>query len=128
MIIADAALRIHGDLNLDEISQRLEMKPSYSHKKGEVGRIGRVFEFDMWSMKSPLENRMPLGKHLEWISETFEGKYEILQAIKLRAKIDVFCWVTSGEQDGFSLSPKALRIISALEIPMEVSLILGERE
>jgi hypothetical protein len=115
-----------GEFDVASLSEALALEPSYSHKKGVVGQIQTVFDSDMWSLKAPLDRTLPLEKHLEWLVDQFESRYEILKRIKTYAKIDVFCGITTGEQSGFSLSPKALSIFRDLEINLEVSLILSD--
>ena len=120
------SLRIMGDLDIESLTKEFGIKPSYSHKKGEIGPIQTVFDSDMWSVSAPLDDDLPLNNHLVWLVERLESQYHILKGLKTYAKIDVFCSFTSGEQGGFSLSPKALSIFHDLEINMEVSLILSE--
>jgi hypothetical protein len=122
---ATASLRIKGSLDQNAISKALDLQPDYCHSKGESGSIETVFDSDMWIVRSPLDKDRPLEDHLEWLVELMEPRYESLIAIKKNARVDIFCAVTAGEQDGFSLRPKALSIFSILQIDLEVSLILG---
>ena len=113
-----------GEFDVEALSQEIKLTASYSHKKGDIGQIKTVFDSDMWSISAPLDRNVPLQQHLEWIVEQMQNRYEVLERVKRFAKIDVFCSVTSGEQGGFSLSPKALSIFHHLQINLEVSLIL----
>lgn len=122
------SLRIIGQLNIEELSHKLNLQPSNTHKKGEKDKIGRPFDTDLWSFRVQSNPGESLREQLELLVDTFEGKYKAIEEIKSRAKIDVFCSVTSTEQGGFSLSPKGLSIFQDLEINMEVSLILKDRD
>jgi hypothetical protein len=121
---AKASLRIMGEFDIESLSREIGLTASYSHKKGEIGRIRGAFNSDMWRISAPLDKDLPLQQHLEWLVEQMQGRYEVLERVKQFAKIDIFCSITSGEQGGFSLSPKALSIFNDLQINMEVSLIL----
>lgn len=120
-----ASLRIYGELDLEAITDEIGFSPSYSHRKGDVGQIKTVFETDMWSLAAPLARTERLDRHLEWLVDRLQNRYEVLERIKAHANVDVFCSVTAAEQDGFSLSPKAMSIFHHLQIEMEISLILG---
>ena len=122
------SLRIIGELDIDQLSEQLGIQPSDSHKAGEKDMIGRPYEDDMWTFTIKKPKRNALEKQLEMLVDTLRSKYGTLEEIKSNAKVDVFCAVTSYQQDGLSLSPKALSIFHDLQIKMEVSLILFDEE
>jgi hypothetical protein len=122
--LSEASLRIMGDLDLGALTRDIGLTPTYSHKKGNTGPIQTVFETDMWRIETPIDRSLPLEKHLIWFVEQFEKRYEILRKLAHRHQVDIFCSVTTGEQSGLSLSPRALSIFHDLQIGMEVSLIL----
>jgi hypothetical protein len=98
------------------------VKPSFVTLKGSK-RLGEIITTNVWGLRSPLDGDRPLQDHLEWLVEELRPRYERLGKIKSSARIDVFCSLTSPEQSGLSLSPKALSIFHDLQINMEVSII-----
>jgi hypothetical protein len=123
-----ASLRVIGEFDGDALSQQLGLDPSSYTRKGDKNRLGETLEWDIWRLSSPLDKNLPLEEHLAWLIETLEPHYESLKQITPDARVDVFCSITANEQDGFSLSPRALSIFSDLKIKMEVSLILGSED
>lgn len=62
-----ATLRIAGDIpNFDEISNRLGLKPTHTHRKGEKrGPRSPGYPQDMWSYTPPLDKTEKLHKHID---------------------------------------------------------------
>ncbi len=117
-----------GDLDIDEISKDLGLAPSYTHRKGEVDRLGDKFDSDIWILSSPHSRDASLEEHIDWLCDQFTGKATIIETLQANAKVDMFCGITSPEQSGFSVSAVALSKLAALGIQLEVSLILLESD
>ncbi len=122
---AHAGIRIMGNcLDLESITSHLGIEPTHRHKEGEPAKCQENYCQDMWSLQAPLDKKKKLDSHLRWLVKFLSSHYDYLQALKPDAQIDVFCSYTfEGDQGGFSLSPKALSIFTALGIKLEVSLI-----
>lgn len=124
MLNTRVSLRIIGEFNIEDISQELGLMPSYVNRKGEKDRFGEVFNSNIWVITAPLNKSESPEKHLEWLVEQFEGRYNVLRKMQTSSKIDIFCGLTSIDQSGFSFSSKTLSIFQNLQINLEVSLIL----
>ena len=125
-MISKASLRIISDRDLEHVSKQLGLTPSSFNKKGEINIIGRIQQTNVWGISSPLDTLLPLEDHLKWLAELVSDKKSTIEQIKRYANVDVFCSITANEQDGFSLSPKALSVFVDLQVDMEVSLILAD--
>lgn len=122
------AFTVQGkDLDLDKISQTLGLKPSHTHKLGDlISKAGKRYEHDMWSLDSPLGRLEPMDKHLKWLAEHLKPHRDFIQSLRGQAEVYVYCGYTFYDfQSAFSLSPEALSIFTDLGIPMEVSLLIG---
>jgi hypothetical protein len=87
-----ATLRIFGDIpNLDDISTRLNLQPTDSHRKGEK-RDSRAagYRHDMWSYTAPVGKSAALNKHIDalWIALKPHKRY--LLRLKKSVSVDVF--------------------------------------
>jgi len=122
-----AALRIFGpNLDFGRITRELGTLPTHTHRAGDLNRLGRPFEHDMWSLDSRLGQQASLDEHLKWLHQTLSPHYEFLRSMKHVAAVDVFLsYLSAEDQAGFEISPEAFRIFSELGIPFGVSAILG---
>jgi len=124
-----ASLRIYGDdIPFDEISQRLGVRPTSSHRKGEPHRLGSIhtFENDSWHFEAPLPESEPLERHIEALWLVVKPEVEYLKSLKNRLDVDVFCGYRSNcDHAGFEVSHTVLELFTALEIPFGVSVIIA---
>lgn len=127
-----AMLRIHGQsLPFDQISSKLGVLPTHTHKAGKRRRpAARPYPDDAWHLTAPLAEEAELTEHLRWLWTRVEPAVEFLTG--LDAKVDVFCGYRSNNgASGFAVEPDALQIFNALKTPFGVSVIvdswLGER-
>jgi hypothetical protein len=122
-----ATLRIWGDIpDLDDISRRLGLVPTHSHRKGERrGPRSPGYEHDMWSYQPPLEETRPLEEHILALWEVVRPHVEYLKSLKRTLNVDVFCGYRSNSQTaGFQVSHKCLDLFVQLEVPFGVSVIV----
>jgi hypothetical protein len=123
-----ATLRIHGDnLPFEEISQRLGIRPTLTHRKGERRRPNSPpYRDDAWHFQPALPESEPLEYHIESLWSVVKPEVEYLKSLKDRYKVDVFCGYRSNcDHAGFEVSYKYLELFTALEIPFGVSVIIA---
>jgi hypothetical protein len=123
-----ATLRIHGeDLPFEEISQRLGVQPTHSHRKGEQrGPRSPAYRDDAWHFQPSLAETEPLERHIEALWQVVRPAVDYLKALKQRYKVDVFCGYRSNcDHAGFEVSHKCLELFVALEVPFGVSVIVA---
>lgn len=62
-----ATLRIHGDdLPFEEITERLQVQPTYTHRKGERrGPRSPEYRDDAWHFAPPVPETEPLDRHID---------------------------------------------------------------
>ncbi len=122
-----ASLRIFGpNLDFERITRELGTPPTHTHRTGDLNRVGKLYENDMWSLDSKLGEQQSLDEHLRWLHRTLSPHHEFLRTAKRTALVDVFLsYLSDEDQAGFEISPEAFKIFSELEIPFGVSAILG---
>lgn len=122
-----ATLRIHGDhVPFDEISQRLGVQPTDTHRKGEQrGPRSPAYRDDAWHFAPSLPETEPLERHIEALWQVVRPQVDYLKTLKQRFDIDVFCGYRSNcDMAGFEVSHKCLELFTALEVPFSVSVIV----
>jgi hypothetical protein len=119
-------LRIDGeDLQPDEVSTLLDLKPTHAHLRGErkSPRVAKAWVSSHWSLTSPLSNEEEIPKHLRWLLDLLEPRAQTLKGISKRFRVDFFCgFASENGQGGFTLDTDTLRRIAELGIPMELDL------
>lgn len=123
-----ATLRIHGEeLPLDEISQRLGVQPTSSHRQGERrGANSPPHRDDAWHFQPALHESEPLERHIEELWRVVRPHVKYLKSLKQQFKVDVFCGYRSNcDMAGFEVSHKCLELFTALEVPFGVSVIVA---
>src|SRR5262249_46325128 len=123
-----ATLRIHGDdVPFEEISQRLGVQPTRLHRKGERrGPRSPAYRDDAWQLQAPLPETEPLARPLQALWAVVRLQLEYLKALKKRFRVDVFCGYRSNcDHAGFEVSHKSLELLTALEVPCGVSVIIA---
>ncbi len=124
-LYSGAGIRIMGQgLELKEISKKLGLRPSHTHRAGEFDKFGAPYPKDMWLLESPLGKRKHLDAHLKWLVQQLKPSLSYLKTLKRKYRIDVFCAYTGNGDGGLSLSPTALSIFTELGIKLELSIIL----
>ncbi|QHL92048.1 DUF4279 domain-containing protein (plasmid) [Sphingomonas changnyeongensis] len=120
-----ATLRIHGiGLRLDELTDRLGIKPTHQHRQGEQRRPGsKPYRSDAWHLTAAVPENTELSEHLRELWRQVQPHIDYLRS--LEAQVDVFCGYRSNNgASGFSVQPDALEIFRALNIPFGVSMIV----
>jgi hypothetical protein len=122
-----ATLRIFGNIeNPAEITNALNLQPTYIHRKGERSALSTPYEHDMWSLTAPLGSEEALEKHLAWLKEKLIPHKNYIQKLTETCTVDIFCgYRTDSDQGGFELSPHVLSLFVDLGIPMCVSIIIA---
>lgn len=123
--IASVAFTIAGkDLDTDDISRKMKITPTHTHRAGDSDMIGKPFRDDMWQLESPLDRRMSLDDHLKWLTIVLEGHHDFIRVIKQFANVYIYCGINcSSDQCGFHITPGALRLFVQLEIDLEVTIL-----
>jgi hypothetical protein len=122
-----ATLRIHGDgLPFEEISERLGVRPTHLHRKGECrGSRSPGYRDDAWQFQPSLPETDPLDRHIEALWQVVRPHVEYLKALKRCFKVDVFCGYRSNcDHAGFEVSHRCLELFTVLEVPFGVSVII----
>ena len=122
-----ATLRIHGDgVPFEEITQRLGVQPTSSHRKGDrPGPKSPPYRDDAWHFEPSLPETESLERHIEALWQVVRPAVDYLKSLKQRFKVDVFCGYRSNcDTAGFEVSYKCLELFTALEVPFGVSVIV----
>jgi hypothetical protein len=79
-----ATLRIHGqNLAFDQISERLGVKPTKLHRKGERrGPRSPEYRDDAWHFQPALPEDAPLTQHIEALWEVLKPHVDNLKSLK----------------------------------------------
>lgn len=112
----------------EEIEQVTGLTASHQHQHGDPGLFGRPWPKDLWALESPLPRGAALSEHLTWLWEQIRPHREYFRALAAEDEVDVdlFCGYRSDcAECGFEVRPEALEIVQALEIPLEVSVVLA---
>lgn len=85
-----ATLRIFGDnLDFDEISQELGLRPTHSHRKGDKpGPRSPGYKHDMWSYSPAMSEARPLNEHIDALWAAIRPAKMFLREMKRRASVD----------------------------------------
>jgi hypothetical protein len=122
---AGAAFRVFGiGLDLDAVTRELGFDPDHQHKRGNLDPGKKPFPHDMWSLKSPLDQTQELELHLTWLAERLLVHSSYIVPLKKRFNVDIYCWKNCfTEQANLTLSSKALRIFTELDLNLQVGLL-----
>jgi hypothetical protein len=124
-----ATLRIHGDdLPLDEITHRLQVHPTRTHRNGDRPKPNAktVYRDDAWHYQSALPETEPLERHIEALWSVVKPHVGYLRSLKQHYKVDVFCGYRSNcDHAGIQVPHTCLELFTALEVPFGVSIIIA---
>ena len=124
-IRSSACLRIFGfHLNFEEISQALGIRPSQTHRAGDLDARRRPHVSDLWLLEAPLPETEAMDAHIEWLRGTLEPHYSFLRGLKESAQVRSYCGFTVGDRGTFRLSPEGLSLFTNLAIDLEIGLVL----
>ncbi len=122
-----ASLRIHGqDMDFNEISERLALSPTSTHRKGEKrGPRSPAYRDDAWFYQSQIDPVRPLEEHILALWDVLKAHTDYLKSLKRRYKVDVFCGYRSNCQTaGIEVDYRCLELFTTLEIPFDLSIIV----
>ncbi len=122
-----ATLRIFGEIDdLEDISQRLDLIPSYVHRRGEKRSArAKPYAHDMWMYEAPVDENQPLDEHLLALWSSLKPYRDYLKQLKDHFTVDVFCGYRSNcDTAGFEVDYRALEIFRELEVPFGLSVIV----
>jgi hypothetical protein len=122
-----ATLRIFGTIpDLDELTRRLSVEPTSSHRCGEQRRPNsEPYKHDMWSYEAPVIETAPLHVHIDALWSTFQARKDYLLQLKTQVKIDVFLGYRSNcDHAGLEVPHQSLAIFLELEVPFGMSIIV----
>jgi hypothetical protein len=111
-----------------EIERETGLVATHQHARGEEGLFGRPWPDDLWALESPRPRGADLNNHLQWIWEQVRPHQDYFRALSGEedTQVDLFCgYRTDCAECGFEICPEALEITQALDIPLEVSVVLS---
>jgi hypothetical protein len=124
-----ATLRIFGDiLDLNEITERLGVAPSDTHRKGDRGWGPDLppYKHDMWSYNAPVKKTEPLHVHVDALWNTFRERKEYLLQLKQGLTVDVFLGYRSNcDHAGVEVPYRSLEMFWELQIPFGLSIVVA---
>lgn len=123
-----ASLRIFGDgLDIDEVTRRLGLTPTHSHRKGQLhGARSVPWPHDMWSYEAAVDKARPLHEHITALWDAVRPHIPYLRELKRKFHVDVFCGYRSNSGTaGFEVDHRCLGLFAELEVPFGVSVIVG---
>lgn len=110
----------------EEIEHVTGLTATHQHEHGEPGFFGEPWPKDLWALESPRPPGAALGDHLDWLWTQVQPHQEYFRELAAEEGVDVdlFCGYRSDcAECGFEVQPQALRIVQALSIPLEVSVV-----
>jgi hypothetical protein len=123
-----STLRISGDIdNINEISNILELKPTYFHRKGEKRtKISNPYKNDMWQYSPDIAEEKQLEEHINTLWNSIKHKKTEIFKLKEKYKVDIFNGYRSNcDTAGFEISYSCLEMFIELKIPFGVSIIIA---
>ncbi len=110
------------DLEPDEITQVLSLKPDRSYRKGEYPRNNpkySAYKQGQWRIDSKLKPEESFTLHLEHLLCILEPKRQQLLRLSEAYQLEIYC--TLFEQVGFNLSPEILGRLADLKIGLGIT-------
>ncbi|MFL6439445.1 MAG: DUF4279 domain-containing protein [Terriglobales bacterium] len=122
-----ATVRIFGDItDLDQISTRLGLQPTDSHRKGERRDPRSAgYGHDMWSYSPPIDKHELLHKHIDALWLVLKPHKRYLVELKKFLTVDVFLgYRSNSDTAGVEVPHTSLEMFSELQIPFGLSIIV----
>jgi hypothetical protein len=122
-----ATLRIFGNIpDLDDITQRLGISPTRTHRRGELLKPDSPpWKDDLWSFTAPVSENEPLHDHIDALWNVFRERRQYLLDLKRTATVDVFLGYRSNcDHAGVVLPHQSLEIFRELQVPFGMSIIV----
>jgi Domain of unknown function (DUF4279) len=122
-----ADLRIFGSIpDLDEITKRLGVAPTHTHRKGDRAWGTTAYEHDMWGYHPPLKETEPLHVHIDTLWITIREHKEYLLQLKQSLTVDVFLgYRSSCDNAGVEVPYQSLEMFRELQVPFGLSIIVA---
>lgn len=118
---AFATLRMIGkDLDPDEVTERLGLNPTNSHKQGDVRGHG-TWPQGYWEITSQARVvSTDLALHIEWLLDQIEPvREEFISLISSGIRADMFCfWESQTGNGGPSFKPKLMARLANLDLEL----------
>lgn len=117
--------------NPSEITDKLEIQPTKTWMKGDIGLTNKLREFNNWEVHSPLErSEIFLNKHIEAVLDIIEPKQVLI--LKFRENgwhIGINCvGYYSDEHPGFHLSSNIISRLAKLSLDVDFDLYCLSKE
>ena len=122
-----ATLRIFGKIeNLNEISNLLDLEPTYSHNIGDKRtENSEPRDFAMWMYKPDIPREEPLENHINALWNTIKNSKNKLLELKEKYTVDVFLGYRSYcDNAGIEIPYTCLEMFTELKIPFGISIII----
>ena len=117
-----ATLRLyHDSLDPDEITQRLGINPTDSHRRGELhGPRAQAWKQTLWSLTSQ-DQPIPrdLEPHIAWVLDKIEpARAQLTMLMEAGVEANMFCFLSCYGMGGPTLSPNVMGRLAALQLPL----------
>ena len=123
-----ASLRIFGVIDdLDEISNKLGLRPTHSHRRGEPRSPSspHPFEHDMWVYDAPVDEVEPLHIHIDALWNALRPHRDYLLLLKQSLTVDVFLgYRSNSDTAGVEIPYQSLEIFMQLRLSLGLSIIV----
>jgi hypothetical protein len=106
-----------------EISERLGIRPTFSHEAGDVGRSGHVRTGAMWDLSTEHLGRAALSEHLSALLDQVEDRREVLQELSNEGfAMDWFCFINVDGMGGVSLDAALLARLGCFPLDLDLDI------
>jgi uncharacterized protein DUF4279 len=111
---------MHPDLDLDAISQQLDLTPTWTRRKGQIydGRKNPN-RISIWALDTEgIITSRDARRHLDWLLDQLEPKAAVLAQFREHGyEMDLYCmWCRLGGTGGPMLSPYQMARMATLEL------------
>jgi hypothetical protein len=125
--VYSSTLRISGAINnFNEISEILELAPTYFHRKGEKRtEKSQPYQYDTWQYSPNIPEKKPLEEHINVLWDSLKHKKAEILKLKEKYKIDIFNGYRSNcDTAGFEVPYSCLEMFIELKISFGISVII----
>ncbi|MBO0699708.1 MAG: DUF4279 domain-containing protein [Zavarzinella sp.] len=122
-----ASLRIFGAIpSLEEISTRLGLIPTHSHRRGERrGSNTAPYKHDMWMYGPTVAETEQLHVHIDALWSAIRPHRDYLLELKKQLTVDVFLSYGSNCcSAGVEIPAASLEVFTQLQIPFGLSIVV----